>query len=218
MYQTGIQNPVFGVLNNMNNGNTMNNMNNGMMNNNINNPMNMNNAMMNNNMNNMNNGMMGNGFMNNGMNYQAGMNVNNPMNYQGNMGMMNPQMMMNFNQMSQLNQSANQFNNSLNNSNNNHTKVNENTSFYSDNSGGINVFFRKNGENEEDTSIMVQCKTSDKMSEVIDRYRTKSLDNDPTKKFIFNAKEVIPHYTVEQHRIRNNASIFVVTTRNVRGA
>ena len=173
---------------------------------------------MNNNINNnMNNGMMGNGFINNGMNYQTGMNVNNP-NYQGNMGMMNPQIMMNYNRMSQMNQLANQFNNSLNNSNNTQTKVNENTSFYSDNSGGINVFFRKNGENEEDTSIMVQCKTSDKMSEVIDRYRTKSLDNDPTKKFIFNAKEVIPHYTVEQQGIRNNASIFVVTTRNVRGA
>jgi hypothetical protein len=207
MYQTGLQNPIFGLINNMNMNNNGNNMNN-------------NNGMMNNNMNNMNNmnGMMGNGFMNNGMNYQAGMNMNGPMNYQGNMGMMNPQVMMNFNQMSQMNQSANQFNNSFNNSNNNQTNVNQNTSSYSNNSGGINVFFRKNGENEEDTSIMIQCKTSDKISDLIDRYRTKSLDNDPTKKFIFNAKEVIPHYTVEQQGIRNNASIFVVTTANVRGA
>ena len=208
MYQTGLQNPIFGIMNNMNNnGNNMNN-----------NMNNMNNGMMNNNINNINNRMMGNGFMNNGMNYQAGMNMNGPMNYQGNMVMMNPQMMMNFNQMSQMNQSANQFNNSFNNSNNNQTNVNENTSFYGNNSGGINVYFRKNGENGDDTSIMVQCKPSDKISDLIDRYRTKSLDNDPKKKFIFNAKEVIPHYTVEQLGIRNNSSVFVVSTANVRGA
>ena len=45
---------------------------------------------------------------------------------------------------------------------------------------------------------MIQCQSNEKVSDLIERYRTKADDHDPTKKFIFNAKNLSPELTVSQ--------------------
>ena len=84
--------------------------------------------------------------------------------------------------------------------------------------GGKCVIFRKSGEGQQGPPIMIQCLDSDKISDLIQRYRTKSNDNDDSKKFIFNAKQLNPTLSVGEAGITDNANIFVVTTRGVKGA
>ena len=84
--------------------------------------------------------------------------------------------------------------------------------------GGKCVIFRKSGEGQQGPPIMIQCLDSDKISELIQRYRTKANDTDDSKKFIFNAKQLNPQLSVGEAGITDNANIFVVTTRGVKGA
>ena len=84
--------------------------------------------------------------------------------------------------------------------------------------GGKCVIFRKSGEGQQGPPIMIQCLDSDKISELIQRYRTKANDTDDSKKFIFNAKQLNTTLTVGEAGITDNANIFVVTTRGVKGA
>ena len=64
----------------------------------------------------------------------------------------------------------------------------------------------------------IQCKSNEKVSDLIQRYRDKSGDNDPTKKFIFNAKNLPKDKTISEAGIYNNSNIFVVTTKGIKGA
>ena len=84
--------------------------------------------------------------------------------------------------------------------------------------GGKCVIFRKSGEGQQGPPIMIQCMDNDKISDVIQRYRTKSSDTDTSKKFIFNAKQLNPALSVAEAGLTDNANIFVVTTRGVEGA
>ena len=161
--------------------------------------------------------------MNNMMNQmqQSGMNPNMMMmmnmnnNNMNNMNdQANAQMMMNM-----MNQMQNQMQNQLQNQNNEGNDDNQ-TSSNQNQTGGISVIFRASGNNPGDKAapIMVQCLPNEKVSEVIQRYRTKSQDNDPTKKFIFNAKNLSLSITVSEAGITNNANIFVVATKGIKGA
>ena len=58
----------------------------------------------------------------------------------------------------------------------------------------------------------------DKVSSVIEKYRMKANDRDDSKKFIFNAKNLTPSLTVAEAGITNNANIFVVATKGIKGA
>ena len=69
-----------------------------------------------------------------------------------------------------------------------------------------------------DSPIMVQCLLIDKVSEIIKKYRIKSQDNEPTKKFVFNAKELNPSLTARAAGLNNNCSIFIVETKHIKGA
>ena len=156
--------------------------------------------------------MMNNMNMNNQMNPMGGMMQNN-MN-----GMMN---MMNFNNqnipmnqmvqmMGNMNaQMANNFANQGNPQNNNDQSQNNN--------GGINIRFRRNGVGDN-REIVIQCLPDEKVSDVIQRYRTKSGDNDTTKKFIFNAKALNQSLSVAEAGLANNVNVFVVTTKDIKGA
>ena len=85
--------------------------------------------------------------------------------------------------------------------------------------GGLCVIFRASGQNEQaGAPIMVQCMPDDKVSSVIDKYRNKSGDKDPTKKFIFNAKNLVTSLSVSEAGITHNANIFVVATKGIKGA
>ena len=59
----------------------------------------------------------------------------------------------------------------------------------SQNGPGISVVFRVSGagQNTQNSApIIVQCMPDEKVSDIIKRYRIKSGDDDPSKKFIFN--------------------------------
>jgi hypothetical protein len=214
MDETGMQNPIFNLAKSLanqgsNNQNMMNNsMNTGM--NQMGQGMNMNNMQMsgmggmnNMGMNNMNNMNMNNMNMNNmGMTGVGGMNMMNNMNMMNpNMGMMNAAMNMNANMQNNMND--------LNNMNAGNPQTT--------NSQFINVYF-KAGANGENGSIMIQCSLNDKISDLIQKYRSKSLEDVTLKKFIFNAKALVPTLTVAEAGLTEGANIFVVNTAGVKGA
>ncbi len=151
----------------------------------------------------------------NNMNMNSGMMNPNMMN----MGMMNMGMgmgmntnMMNMAQMSQANQAA--MNQILNQ---NQSNAGSSSVSNSSNSGGITVLFRKNDAPGE-KPFAIQCMLSDQVSDIIQRYRNKSGDNDVTKKFIFNAKALNPQLSCAEAGLSDQANVFVVTTQNVVGA
>jgi hypothetical protein len=87
------------------------------------------------------------------------------------------------------------------------------------NQNNISVIFRVGGNTGEGSEpLMIQCRTDEKVSAIIERYRTKSGDTDPTKKFIFNAKNLVPTLTVGEAGISNYANIFVIATKVIKGA
>jgi hypothetical protein len=231
MDETGMQNPIFNLAKSLanqgsNNQNMMNNsMNPGM--NQMGQGMNMNNMQMsgmggmnNMGMNNMNNMNMMNNLQMSGMNNMNNMNMNNMnmnnmgmtgvggMNMMNNMNMMNPNMgMMN----AAMNMNVNMQNNM--NDLNNMNAGNPQTT----NSQFINVYF-KAGANGENGSIMIQCSLNDKISDLIQKYKNKSLEDVSLKKFIFNAKALVPSLTVAEAGLTEGANIFVVNTAGVKGA
>ena len=123
---------------------------------------------------------------------------------------------MNMNQMAALMQ----MNNSNQNNQNNNQSYSQQPSNTSDNSsGGINIVFRVSGPGGQGRPpLTIQSMPDEKVKEVIKRYRIKSGDNDQTKKFIFNAKNLNQELSVGEAGISNNGNIFVVTTQGVKGA
>ena len=151
---------------------------------------------------NMNMGMNNMGMNNMGMpNMNMGMN-NMGMNNMGT-GMMNAAMNMNMNNQNNMN--------NLNNMNMNNNPPTTNSNQF------INVYFRA-GANGENGSIMIQCTLNDKVSDLIQKYKTKSLEDVSKKKFIFNAKALNPNLTVAEAGMQEGANIFVVNTAGVKGA
>ena len=191
------------MLNNMGFGmNNMNPMNNNMgMGMGVNNPMGMNNV-------NMSTNQAFNPVMMNMMNMQNMSNISNMQNMQNAM-MNNIQNLQNMQQ---------QFNsvNIQNNQNQNPTPSN---------SVFINVFFRisnkqnvEQAANDEQANIIsVQCSMNDKVSEIIEKYRTKSLDREK-KFFIYNAKKLNESLSAAEAGINDRATIFVLDPKNVKGA
>jgi hypothetical protein len=101
----------------------------------------------------------------------------------------------------------------------NATPANQMASSAPSQGGGFSVIFRASGATGQASApIMVQCMPDEKVSEVIEKYRSKSGDRDQTKKFIFNAKNLAPGLSVAEAGITNNANIFVVATKGIKGA
>ena len=141
---------------------------------------------------------------------QSGM---NPMQMQ----MMNQMMMNNMNNMNNMNQQAMQ--NMVNNQNNQTRDDNSTDNSSPNNVQGLNVIFRASGaQANNQPPVMVQCMPSDTIQDIIDKYRNKANDRDTTKKFIFNAKNLLPEMTVGEAGITQNANIFVVATKGIKGA
>ena len=244
MTGTGMQNPIFNLVNNFSQGNNNNsnvlaqsnqinsnsvnqnmmmNMNilsdnNNFINNNMQNMANsqkinqMNNSMMNQ----MNNPMMNQ--MNNPMMNQMNNPVMNPMNNQMNNPMMNP-MMNNMNTMSmaQISQQIqNQYYNQLsNNAGNQNSSSNLDLQLQTPNDN-ITVVFRTSN-NINDYPLKIQCRKDEKISALIERYRTKAMDHDNGKKFIFNAQQLKENLTVAEAGLSEGSNIFVVSTTGIKG-
>ena len=66
--------------------------------------------------------------------------------------------------------------------------------------------------------ISIQCTVDDKVSDVIEKYWNKAGYKDPTAKFIFNTKNLVPELSVAEAGLINNANIQVVTTKGIKGA
>ena len=146
--------------------------------------------------------------------------ITNIRNYRAknNMNMMNNNMMEN-NMMNNNMMNNYMTNNNMNNMMNNMMNLNDmmspmiNMEMMNENElpsikDNINVIFRK------DKPIMINCKLSEKVSEVIKKYRAKSLDNEKNIRFIFNAKELNQSLSVDEAGLTENSNIFVDRTNN----
>ena len=192
-----MQNPIFNLAKSLQNqGSPM-----------MNNSMNQNQGM---NMNSMNN-MMNNQMNQMNMNSQFNPMMMNPMMMNNNMGNMGTGMMnaaMNFNMNNQM---MPNMGNNMGNMGNNQPQQQQ------PNNQNISVYFRA-GANGENGSIMIQCSLSDRVSNLIERYKTKSMQDVSKKKFIFNAKALNKDLTVAEAGLNDGANIFVVNTEGVKGA
>ena len=227
----GMNNGMNMDMNNMNNMNmNMNNMNMNMNNMNMGNMGNMNNGM-NMGMNNMNmdmNNMNNMNAMNNGMNMNMNMNNMNNMNMMNGMQMNPMNQMMNFNMMGNNMQGQNMANMAqsiMNNfSNFQPPIVQDNQAQNNNNSNFINLKFRAGGlqrqtqQDDSDAGIVIQCTLDEKLSVIVDRYKNKSGDDITDKKFVYNAKNLNLTLTAAEAGLINNSIIFVLNTKNVKGA
>ena len=76
------------------------------------------------------------------------------------------------------------------------------------------VVFRISGlDGKAVAPIHVKFKPDDKVSKIIEEYRRQSGDQDPNKKFIFNAKNLKPNLSADEVGLCNNSNIFVVATK-----
>ena len=82
---------------------------------------------------------------------------------------------------------------------------------------GFTVIFKRSSLLFDTPQVMVQCMFNEKVSEIIEKYRIKSGDHDLSKKFIYNAKALHPSLTVAEAELIDNANIFVVATKGIRG-
>ena len=57
---------------------------------------------------------------------------------------------------------------------------------------------------------MVQCSLTDKVSDIIDKYRKKANSHNENALFIFNAKNLNKNLTVQEAGLVDNANVFVV--------
>lgn len=179
----------------------------------------------------------------NGMNMNMNLN-NQQMNPMNQMGFMNPMMM---NQMNMINPQANSFNqmnmmynpmqtmnqmNLINQMNlmNQMNRMNINNPGMQtpnmSNQEQINVIFKKGSQsfggqiNEVggQPGITIQCTPNELVSSLIQKYRSKSNDNEQEEKFIYNAKQLDLTLTVAAAGIMAGSYIFVVSTKGVVGA
>jgi hypothetical protein len=74
------------------------------------------------------------------------------------------------------------------------------------------------GISDKRSQLVIHCLKEEKVSDVIQRYRVKFCDNEPTKKFIFNAKALNRNLTVAEVGLTNHCDIFVVSTKGIKGA
>ena len=85
-----------------------------------------------------------------------------------------------------------------------------------DNSETISVKFIKFQEGYIKT--VVKCTYSEKVKDLIDKYRKKTGDDDLSEKFIFNTKNLCPELTIAEQGLLNGAEIKVIITKGIRGA
>ena len=80
----------------------------------------------------------------------------------------------------------------------------------------INILFNNNLE-----SIplnIIQCTLSDKVSDIIQKYRNKTLDKETTNIFHYNGKALDLNMTADEAGLYNHAIINVINIKNVGGA
>ena len=75
----------------------------------------------------------------------------------------------------------------------------------------MTIIFRWSEEHgNQAQSILIQCKSDDKMEDIINRFCNKVHENKNDYKFIFNANVVLMDSTAEEIGLTNNSIIFVL--------
>ena len=134
---------------------------------------------------------------------------------QMNQNMMNMLMsQMNNNQMQNLANNAQNFQNQQQQNNENFNNNQANTQ---QNQDRLEITFIKNNQNEVQRSIKIFCLNTEKVGDIIKKYRVKADDNNPNEKFIYNAKKLNEDLTVAEAGLINQSKIFVMVTENIVG-
>ena len=80
----------------------------------------------------------------------------------------------------------------------------------------VKIYFRKDSYEVQKT-IFISARMKDKVSQIIEKYRNISNDYDEEIRFIFNSKVLHPSLTLEEAGLSEDAIIFVVIPKSVRG-
>ena len=74
----------------------------------------------------------------------------------------------------------------------------------------MEITFIKNNQNEPKRSIKIFCLDSEKVGDIIEKYRIKADDKNKEEKFICNAKKLNPDLTVAEAGLIDQSRIFVM--------
>ena len=144
-------------------------------------------------------------------NQMNSINMMNPMNSMNMMNSMNSMDMME--QMKSMNIKMNQMNQVQKSSQNSNNDSNDNNNSTHDQ--GINVSFWKM-DGQKKFPYNIQCLLSDQISDIIQKYKNLSSDNDTSNTFIFYGKELNLNVTADEAGFFNQAVIFVMTTNTTK--
>ena len=78
----------------------------------------------------------------------------------------------------------------------------------------LNVIFKV----KDIGTINIQIQYDQKVAELINKYRGKTGDKEPKRKFIFNGKTLNPSLSCAEAGLTNNSIVFVLNTKDVEGA
>ena len=92
---------------------------------------------------------------------------------------------------------------------------NNNSQNFQDNN--LNIVFKVRGQGDDSLQFTIQADINEKVSSLIDKYRSKSGDLGQKKKFIYNAKALHPSLTCAEAGLSNNAIIQVIDTQDLEG-
>ena len=73
------------------------------------------------------------------------------------------------------------------------------------------IFWQSNGR----FGANVYCLPEEKIRNIIDKYKNKSGDYSPYKRFIFNYKDIPLDLTESEAGINNNSNVFIIITSNI---
>ena len=78
----------------------------------------------------------------------------------------------------------------------------------------LSLLFEQNWEDKP--PILIECNFKDKVSDIIEKYRNKANDYYENRKFIFNAKNLEPSYSVAEVGLLDNSFIYVISTGDLK--
>ena len=82
----------------------------------------------------------------------------------------------------------------------------------------LNIVFQVRGKGDDSLKYNIQVDSNELVSSLIQKYRNKSGDFGEKKKFIYNAKALVPSLTCAEAGLTNNAIVHVIDTKDLEGA
>ena len=82
----------------------------------------------------------------------------------------------------------------------------------------LNIIFKVRGKRDDSLQYNIQVLSNEMVSSLIQKYRNKSGDFGKKKKFIFNAKALVPSLTCAESGLSDNSIVQVIDTKDIEGA